>query len=528
MKYLKKLSGLLLAPFEGALPVYAFVVYCTSCVYICHFLSRGWPVVSLLQLLFAAIISYPIILLYAALKGKFRKVVLVVLILFSVINLLVDATVIATTDSPFNFDHAGLILGTNISEGQDFVRSYVDAKLVCSSLSYLALGVFVWIMADKIKGFGRNHVLSVSGVVLLCAGTFISDPFHSGYIQSLSVNKLSFFFKYQSPPDLSLYRTTPTLTMSDEWGGINRIVVIIGESFSREFSSLYGYDRVTNPSLASLEKDGELFTFETVCSPANHTIPSFKQMMSSYGGDDNLFRWEECLTIFDVARAADYHCTWVSNQSRKGVYDNVVTRYAELSDTTLWVGSAYGLFYEGYDELVLPVVDSISSVCHRGKELLFVHLMGSHEDFESRYPQQWGCFSESDYSAFPEHQRRKRMAYDNSILYNDNVVFSLMRMFSDDDAVCLYLSDHGLDVYETDPYFCGHSRETEESRKAGVKIPFLVYIPSRVQTYYPCLVECVKSALDVEYNTKNLMYTIARLMGVCTIDGAEILEKSLF
>lgn len=58
------------------------------------------------------------------------------------------------------------------------------------------------------------------------------------------------------------------------------IVIIIGESFSKHHSSLYGYPLPTNPRLEERLRRGELFVFRDVVSPANLTTSVLSNLFS--------------------------------------------------------------------------------------------------------------------------------------------------------------------------------------------------------------------------------------------------------
>lgn len=59
---------------------------------------------------------------------------------------------------------------------------------------------------------------------------------------------------------------------------VTNIIVVIGESYNRHHSSLYGYGLDTNPLLSKREG---LLAFSDVISPINGTIVSFNDFMST-------------------------------------------------------------------------------------------------------------------------------------------------------------------------------------------------------------------------------------------------------
>lgn len=91
------------------------------------------------------------------------------------------------------------------------------------------------------------------------------------------------------------------------------IILVIGESTSRHHMSLYGYPRETTPQLSGLRP--ELAVFEDVIS--NHTstidsvIDSLTLRRAALGARAN----EDAVGILQLAKAAGFQTTWLSNQN---------------------------------------------------------------------------------------------------------------------------------------------------------------------------------------------------------------------
>lgn len=183
--------------------------------------------------------------------------------------------------------------------------------------------------------------------------------------------------------------------------------MIIGESFSKGHSSLYGYEKPVNPRLEALKKEGQLITFDQVESMTPGTISSFKSIMAEWRPEyENSCQWYECTTLQEIMRTAGYRTIWVSNQSAKGVYDNVVGRYAELCDTSLFVGNKFaGMSRKDLDKEVIPLVRSFTEM-NTKKNMYFIHLMGSHCAFELRYPVHFNQYHPEDYPTVPITKER--------------------------------------------------------------------------------------------------------------------------
>ena len=256
--------------------------------------------------------------------------------------------------------------------------------------------------------------------------------------------------------------------------------------------------------------------------------------MTSYTDEyaDNI-NWYEYLTLIEIIHNAGYTTHWVSNQSKRGLYDNEVGRYAELCDVGLFVGDQNaGMSRKNYDEELFPLLDTL--LCdNTDKRFVVVQMMGSHSAFKERYPTAFSKFSADDYAeTYPQLSASNRQLlaeYDNSILYNDSVVYEIMQRFSDKEAIVFYFSDHGIDVFQSSNDYIGHAvAGNEESEFYGRQIPFMVYTTEKFKEKYPHIEEHMWQVVDTPYRTDSIMYTIIDVAGVETVNGLSYKEKSLF
>ena len=104
-----------------------------------------------------------------------------------------------------------------------------------------------------------------------------------------------------------------------------------------------------------------------------------------------------------------------------------------------------------------------------------------------------------------------------------------MRRFVDKEAVILYFSDHANDVFEATDHHIGHALLGNElSEFYGKQIPFMIYTTEKFKDKYPSVEEKIKSAVDTQFRTDSVMYTIMDIAGVESVNGISYKEKSLF
>ena len=62
------------------------------------------------------------------------------------------------------------------------------------------------------------------------------------------------------------------------------------------------------------------------------------------------------------------------------------------------------------------------------------------------------------------------------MLYNDYVIYSKIQQFKDKDAIVIYLSDHGEELFETNKDFFGHG--VTSNPEIVLNVPFMIHITS--------------------------------------------------
>ena len=156
-------------------------------------------------------------------------------------------------------------------------------------------------------------------------------------------------------------------------------------------------------------------------------------------------------------------------------------------------------------------------------------MMGSHPAFNMRYPENYSRFQEEDYEVLPAHQRKTVAEYDNSVLYNDSVVFELMNRYKDKSAVVIYISDHSIDIYEGTDSYVGHAlRNNAKSVEVSSKIPFMIYVTPHFVSNNTELFRRMKMSVAEDFCTDDIIYTIMDIAGVRFEENNDVETYSLF
>lgn len=518
-----------LEPFQKNIVYFILILILSSCVDIIGY-SRFESIPKGIFIgMHHYVLCYLMVLVMSLLPQRFRQIYFSLLMALLAFNFLIDVVCVFSFHFTFDREVPAILLGTNENEAMEFVQTFIP---ICLVVGIILFAGFLILLGKYLFrcGIRMSCYFQFLGLLLVPLSFIVIQVMGAKNWGNVSLNKLYVIMNSTAPPDLSVYRVTPDLITSKSPSPKN-IVMIIGESFSKSHSSLYGYDKRTNPQLEELRDSGLLYVFHQVKSPALNTVPAFKSIMSLYRHEDgDKVKWYECMKLEDILDATGYTSYWISNQSQKGFHDNIVATYAMLSDTAFFVGNRFMAM--GKDDKDGILVEEVRKFLPRKqdneKRFFVIHLMGSHPDFKKRYPLAFDKFDERDYMERPESQRDNLAAYDNSILYNDRVVYGLMNLFKDRESLVFYFSDHALDVYESRDDYVGHAISNDpQSREVGSDIPFMVYTSPEFQQNFPIQLKCFRNNTMLPFCTENMIYTIMDVIGVRFVKNNDVEKYSL-
>ena len=475
----------------------------------------------------AYFVAYAYTLIGSLIKPKVLRtvyftIVFVIVLGFSVIETACLHTIYATLDE----DTLAAILATNADEASEFFSVYFSPKVVLAVSILMGLTIGLFVLFRRVH-FPTSVVACRMGAILFlcCAVLAVMKPLQC---RCTSLGLVRNVFILVSTPRVKVYHNIPKMTVDTD-NQPPLIVWIIGESLTSHHCSLYGYDKPTNPFTGGRVQRGEVLLFKNVKAAETHTQEAFQKMMSvcdkSMSGNG---KSDECPTLPDIVRAAHYRTHWLSNQSKKGLWDNIVVQYSEFCDTSVFVGNKFvSIQRTNYDGELLPVLRSMLQKDSTAHDFYILHLMGCHTDFERRYPSSFDFFKEKDYKNYPENQRHGLATYDNAVRYNDYVVNSIFDIVSQRDAIVIYAPDHGLDVYESNPNVAAHGNESNPvSLKAALDIPLLIYMTPQFRERHADFAQRTQQNVEREFNMENIVYLIMDLMQ-CDFRQPIVAQKSL-
>jgi len=295
-------------------------------------------------------------------------------------------------------------------------------------------------------------------------------------------------------------------------------IVVIGESLNKKHMGLYGYMRDTTPFLTKIDENGGLLKFNNVFSAHTHTT-SVLSLSLTEANQHNKNNYYNSLSIINILNKANIDTYWVTNQVLHGVWDNLVSVIAHQTDHLVALNRSMGkrTTTQEYDGAVISEIDKILSKDSKHSRVIFVHLMGSHGDYCSRYPDKYRRFSgelaisEFGKLAISKNINKNINCYDNSVLYNDHVVSSIIKSLENKNGVngLLYFSDHADDVFGK----LGHN--AANFTYDMTRIPLIMWFSEQYKSRYQDKYSALKGHENALFSNDDIYDT---LVGVFNID----------
>lgn len=369
------------------------------------------------------------------------------------------------------------VLVTDKMMGNVFNTQYSEASGFFSGqalLYILFLGILpaVYLFMQKTdygkpKRFFAGAGLSLGLALLIALGNMTNWPWidrHATKLGSLlmpwsyTVNSIRFY-------NAEKKRNRKAIPLPDAriaTPGKDVCVLIIGESARRENFSLYGYGKPTNPLL---EKDS--VTALMAEAAATYTTAGVKAILD-HKPTKKLY---EILPNYLFRNGVDV--TWrTTNWGEPPVH---IDKYYKAKDLQKMNPEADGK----YDEILLAGLKEEILSCTKDKMLVILHTSTSHgPTYNKKYPAKFEVFAPVCTTVEMAKANPKELmnAYDNTIVYTDYLVHSVIEMLKDVPqrrSCVLFVSDHGESLGEGNLYM--HGVPMAVAPKEQIEIPFIVW-----------------------------------------------------
>ena len=296
------------------------------------------------------------------------------------------------------------------------------------------------------------------------------------------------------------------------------IILVIGESFNKHHSNLYGYEKNTNPFLLQEMKKENLYVFRDVISSYNSTSYVMKNMFSTNSIMDNE-KWFSCPIFPAIFKKAGFNVYFWDNQKVTNADASDFSIFSYLYDKKISQLSYTQCNKEVYTYDMELIKSFFNGQKLFGEEKTFVifHLIGQHCPAQTKYPNisKYLYFtSDSVYGNYTEIQKQQIASYDNATRYNDDVMRYLISQVEDKECVIVYLSDHGEEVHDFRNLY-GRSHESIKTLnilKYQYEIPFMIWCSEQYKEKHPAKIENIKKSLGKPFmndNTCQILFDLA-------------------
>ena len=459
-----------------------------------------------------------------------------------------------------NFGHAIdpayiIIMGeTNNKEALEFLHYFLFANsniwLIISLIILIIVIFFTERFRLKIIQFIKNSKIKniISSIVFpfILYGAYsliyLSSLFNCHSLKDLdtwSSQYNEFYYDYYTRIIYSLYSPIPAtyeinqnikvtneackkITHKNYNDSLN-LIFVIGESYIKSHAQIYGYNLNTTPNLKKEVESGNLFVFTDVITPYNSTSLSVKNIMSCNnlsGGEE----WKDFPYFPAIFKSFGYNVYYWDNQNKIGQHSDF-TLNSFLSNALI-----RSLSYTNWNDTIYQFDEDLIDDFFNKKRttsannLIIFHLWGQHLDAKERYPhnQKYNHFTSDSINWRTEKwlspiSKQEIAEYDNSVLYNDNVMKKIFDYYRNTNAVIVYLSDHGEEIYD---YRNSKGRKNIPMNKMLLKyqyeIPFMVWCSDLYKNKNTNLLSKLKSAQNTPMASDNVCHLLFRIASLKT------------
>jgi len=370
---------------------------------------------------------------------------------------------------PINWNILFAIYQTNPNEAVEYIESFVPfSYLFITFVFTLMIGYILWRQERK-----ERHIIERSLLMLV---TIFLDSFSKYHA---NIERLIDFQKKQKRAMVEINAT------KKEEG--ETYVVVIGESLNKYNMGLYNYFRNTTPKLLLQKQINDLLVFDNAYSNDGCTMSVLSFALTEANQYNNK-KYFNAPSFIDIFNKAGFDTYWLS---RQGILDaNLVSVISHEAKHAIDLVNDFhpdiqATVFE--DERVIRPFRKILSTTNKN-QLIVIHLYGNHFRYQDRYSKPF-----EKYKSTPPYliATNKRLclddyaAYDNSVLFNDHVVNSLLEILQQYGGVSafIYFADHGEDVVRHN----GHASTIDSFTYEMGQIPLVVWLSPEYKKRYPSI-----------------------------------------
>ena len=298
-------------------------------------------------------------------------------------------------------------------------------------------------------------------------------------------------------------------------------ILVLGESARFDHFGINGYKRNTSPKLG---QRNNLLSFKNVTSGAYITEYAVPLIITGVGADNFQQHYKQT-SIVSAFKEAGFNTYWISNQIDIG---HINVHVVEADQKELLLTDFKATKNTRTDRDLLAALDKVLKEPGDKKFIIFHHL-GSHYDYSARYPDSYDFFKPSNKTVFSQANDAKMKdviinSYDNSILYTDNTIDSIITLTKEQNAVSsvFYISDHGENLFDDKQGLSQHAYAKPSKHIAHV--PFFIWYSDALQQAKPEQIKNLEANIGKKASSQNVFFTYTNLVGI-NFNGNDVLKS---
>lgn len=414
------------------------------------------------------------------------------------------------------------LLQTNAAEAYEYILDFIPGGY----LLFFCLGAFTIVFL--ICRQRRRPVAPLTGKALLVPAAAAAAALLVASLTAsagFNVYNLIISGTIEYKRELALFeeaqrkRATTRQFFAEKENRRETYLVIIGESTNKKHMGVYGYLRGTTPYLSRMAGSGQLLVFDNAYSSHVHTDPALKLALTEanqYNGRE----FHSALSIVEVLKKAGVETYWLTNQPVYSRWAHLTSIVAKTADHLVMFNKTIGeaMTPKYYDGIFIDAVAEIARKPAEKNRVIFVQLAGTHGSYALRYPHSGFSIyknplkvGEFGAAANPESVVN---FYDNSIVYNDFVVASLIaaleRNTAGRAAAAIYVGDHADYAIKN----LGHSIDWFDYEMT--QIPMVAWFSEEYRRQYRSRYETLRGRTGALFSNDMLFNTLLGVMDVDT------------
>ncbi len=426
-----------------------------------------------------------------------------------------------------------LILQSNPSESAEFLDTYLFKWHTLGLLvtTALILMLYAYMPVDRWIGkLSAKARTAVTATFVLCELTslaafiMMSVRPTSQYAYTTLQQDIYAFTRQERPRETidKLRRSNEEAVIDSVSATVPKIVFVIGESHSRLHSQVYGYHMPDMPNMAQAQSDSRIVVFDSVMSRHAVTFEVIPEMYSLHNPADHT-DWRDYPLVQALFRKAGYEVNLFDNQGSRShlpeIVDFDVNYFIDDDDIERQCFTFRNDTIFGYDGEMIDYALEKCPPSASGNTLTIYHLTGQHLRAEKRYPADFAVFTPDDYDAsvYTAKQRADIAHYDNATLYLDSVLARIFDAWSEEDAIVLYMTDHGEEIHDFRNFY-GRKAEypTGPARECLLHIPMIVYASPSFRERHPDLWHNITEAKSTPWCNSYVAHQLLEIAGIST------------